>query len=123
MVRSSSGYSTSRFFSVPIAGHESSDGALGPNTKDSQHAITSRENIPKAHGAVVGLLLKHHHAVNFKLIEHFLKHINKHIDLVQKSKNSDLTICIPSRTEETGKESSFGFKSVFVDFEKVNDSN
>ncbi|XP_028404060.1 uncharacterized protein LOC114526730 [Dendronephthya gigantea] len=113
-----SGYSTSQLLSLPVAGHESGDGALRPNTQDSPYAITSHKNIAKAHNTLVGLFLKHHHGVNSKSIKHFLKHVNKHISLVKESKNTDLTICIPSRTGENGKKSGFGFRNIFLDFEK-----
>lgn len=126
MLRNSSGYGSSWICSVHKAGHECSDGNVRPSVTYSQNVITN-QNVGKAQNTVVGLLLKLHDGCNNKhpsnvethipFIQNLLDDINRHTDLAQGSKNSDLTIC--TKTGRNGKGSRFGFKNIFMDFEKV----
>ena len=112
-----------------MTGHECNDGNVRPNDTD----VITNQNVAKAQNTVVGLLVKLHDSCNEKqaskvethipFIQSLLDHLNRDTDLaLQGRKNSDLTVCTP-KTGRNGRGSGFGFKNVFMDFEKVTAGN
>ena len=124
LLRNSSGFGSNRFFSIYVTEHECRDG--NPSVTD----VKTNQTFIKAQNAVVRLFLKPKHDVCNEMhsskvdfhnpfIQSLLDQLNiRYTDLAQGSKISDLTICTPkTRRNENG--SGFGFKNVFMDFEKL----
>ena len=125
MLRNSSGFGSNRFFSIYVTEHECRDGKASVTDVKK-----TNQTIVKAQNAVVRLLSKakhdvcnekHSSKVDFHnpFIQSLLDHLNiGYKDLAEGSKISDLTICTP-KTGRNENGSGFGFKNVFIDFEKV----
>ena len=124
LLRNSSGFGSNRFFSIYVTEHECRDG--NPSVTD----VKTNQTFIKAQNTVVRLFLKPKHDVCNEMhsskvdfhnpfIQSLLDQLNiRYTDLAQGSKISDLTICTPkTRRNENG--SGFGFKNVFMDFEKL----
>jgi hypothetical protein len=126
LLRNSTGFGSTRIYSVHVTGHESNDINGRPSVTD----VVTSQNVAKAQNTVVGLLLKLNHDVcnekqstkvesHIPLIQSLLDHFNiRYTDLAQGSKISDLTISTP-KTGGNGNGSGFEYKKVFIDFEKV----